>query len=313
MREIDQTRWPMPDNLDIVPLRSLVAVADHGGFQRAATHLHLSQSAVSHHLRRLEEAVGSPIVERSGRGSRFTPAGERLLARARDLLAMHDEILGGFGVVRRRTLVVGTTEHAAAQLLPLLRGALAAAAPDLEVRYRIDRGTRLRDALVAGGVDLALLLHPHEGIPSVVVGDLDLRWYAAPTWQLPSPGAEVPLVAFDNPCALRKRALEVLADGGYSPVVGLEAPHLAGVQAAVTAGFGVALMATLGTTPAGLVETTGLPAARPLPLHACSRGDLPEGVKDAVVDTLTAALSTGWATSAESALDATGAPAGFAG
>ena len=70
-------------DLDVGPLRSFVAVADCGGFQRAANALHLSQGAVSQHVRRLEAAVGRPLVERQGRGSRFTPDGDKLLRQAR--------------------------------------------------------------------------------------------------------------------------------------------------------------------------------------------------------------------------------------
>jgi hypothetical protein len=51
--------------LDIAPLRSVVAVADCGGFHRAAAALHLTQSAVSQHLRKIEAVVGAPVVERS--------------------------------------------------------------------------------------------------------------------------------------------------------------------------------------------------------------------------------------------------------
>src|SRR4051812_22388838 len=135
--------------LDIAPLRSLVAVADCGGFQRAGTHLHLSQAAVSQHVRRLEAAVGRPLVERHGRGSRFTRDGEQLLEAARRILAVHDETLRQFvahtDVAGPYTL--GCTEHAAAQLLPALSAALEAMAPELEFRFRIDRGQRLRDAL----------------------------------------------------------------------------------------------------------------------------------------------------------------------
>jgi DNA-binding transcriptional LysR family regulator len=53
--------------------------------------------------------------------------------------------------------------------------------------------------------------------------------------------------------------------------VSAEAPQLAGVQAAVAAGAGVALMATLGQTPAGLVRRSDLPRAVPLELTVCSR------------------------------------------
>src|SRR6185503_14566868 len=108
----------MGRELDIAPLRSFVAVADCGGFQRAATSLHLSQGAVSQHVRRLESAVGHPLVERSGRGSRFTTAGEQLLHHARRVLAVHDEALHDVVGASRETLVVGSTEHAAAQVLP---------------------------------------------------------------------------------------------------------------------------------------------------------------------------------------------------
>ena len=62
--------------LDVAPLRSLMAVADCGGFLRAADALHLSQAAVSQHMRRLESATGRPLVERHGRGSRFTKDGD---------------------------------------------------------------------------------------------------------------------------------------------------------------------------------------------------------------------------------------------
>jgi molybdate transport repressor ModE-like protein len=58
--------------LDIYALRSLVAVADCGGFHRAATTLGVSQSAVSRHIRRLEKVTGRPVVERQGRGTAFT-------------------------------------------------------------------------------------------------------------------------------------------------------------------------------------------------------------------------------------------------
>ena len=65
----------MPNELDITPLRSLIAVADTGGFHRAAAALQLSQSAVSQHVRRLERVLGRPLVEPDGRRARLTPSG----------------------------------------------------------------------------------------------------------------------------------------------------------------------------------------------------------------------------------------------
>ncbi|GFJ95906.1 LysR substrate-binding domain-containing protein [Phytohabitans rumicis] len=239
----------MARNLDIVTLRSFVAVADCGGFQRAATSLHLSQGAVSQHVRRLEEALGRTLVERQGRGSRFTADGEALLTHARRILGVHDETLRDFGVEPGQTLVIGSTEHAAAQLLPDLAAALSATFPHCRIRFRIDRGTQLRSRLTEGRIDLALLLGPPDEPDARAVGELDLTWYAAPGWTRPARGQPISLVAFDAPCALRTRALETLAAHGVPAEVGCEAPHLAGVQAAVRAGLGIGLMATLGKPP----------------------------------------------------------------
>ncbi|GAA3547125.1 LysR family transcriptional regulator [Amycolatopsis ultiminotia] len=281
----------MEQVLDIVPLRSFVAVADRGGFQRAATHLHLSQAAVSQHVRRLEAATGRRLVERDGRRSRFTTDGERLLGYARRLLDLHAEALRGFGVADDETVVIGSTEHAAAQLLPQLTSALDRRLPDYRVRYRLDRGTALRDALATGRLDLALLLGATDDPRATPVGELELSWYCAPGWTRP-PGP-VPLVAFDNPCALRSRALETLTAHGIPAEISAEANQLAGVQAAAAAGQGVALLATLGTTPDGLVQCRDLPPSESLPLACWYREGLAPEVSRQAAGSLRRLLSAG--------------------
>jgi DNA-binding transcriptional LysR family regulator len=268
--------------LGIAPLRSYVAVADCGGFQRAATSLHLSQGAVSQHVRRLEVALGRTLVERDGRGSRFTADGEVLLTRARRILALHDETLRDFGVELEPTLVIGSTEHAAAQLLP----ELATCFPDHRVRFRIDRGAQLRTALAEGRIDLALLLGPADDAEALTVGELELTWYAAPGWVPSGPGEPVPLVAFDAPCAIRNRALETLAAHQLPAEVGCEAAHLAGMQAAVRAGLGVGLMATLGQGLDGLVARTDLPTPEPVALTVWPRRGLPRTVVEQAASAL---------------------------
>ncbi|WP_182375984.1 LysR family transcriptional regulator [Nocardioides sp. WS12] len=270
--------------LDIGPLRSLVAIADCGGFQRAATHLHLSQGAVSQHVRRLEAVVGTRLVEKNGRGSRFTASGEQLVGHARQILAAHDDTLRAFSVERTEQVTIGSTEHAAAQLLPSLAAALEEKGA-FGFRFRIDRGNRLREGLAAGSIDLALMLNANDP-HALPVGDLELAWYSSPTWTPPAAPHPLPVVAFDSPCALRSRALETLADHGVPAIIGSEATQLAGVQAAVGAGVGVALMATLGQTPAGLVRRDDLPAPRPIRLYVCSRPGLPTGVTRTTADAI---------------------------
>ncbi|KLL12482.1 MULTISPECIES: LysR family transcriptional regulator [Protofrankia] len=276
----------MRQTLDIAPLRSFVAVADCGGFQRAASSLHLSQAAVSQHVRRLESATGQVLIERQGRGSRLTRDGEYLLTQARRILSLHDETLHRFGLETEETVVIGSTEHGAAQLLPFLAAVLEQSLPHYRVRFRIDRGTKLREGLEAGRVDLALLLDLADDPRAWPVGELELIWYSAPTWRRPAQAQPIPVVAFDQPCALRTRALETLAFHAIPAVISAEAIQLAGVQAAVGAGLGVALMATLGQTPEGLVARDDLPRPAPLPLAVWSRHGLPAKVSQRVAAAL---------------------------
>ncbi len=81
----------MPRNLDMTALRSFVTVADTGGVTRASGFLNLTQSAVSMQLKRLEEALGLTLLDRSARTIALTASGEQLLGYARRMLNLNDE------------------------------------------------------------------------------------------------------------------------------------------------------------------------------------------------------------------------------
>ena len=83
----------MPRNLDIGTLRTFIAVVELAGVTRAANKLHLTQSAVSMQLKRLEEVVGSPLLTRNSHGMCATTAGEQLLSYSRRLVELNDDAL----------------------------------------------------------------------------------------------------------------------------------------------------------------------------------------------------------------------------
>ncbi len=261
----------MPRELDITPLRSLIAVADTGGFHRAAAALQLSQSAVSQHVRRLERALGRPLVEPDGRRARLTTVGVALLAEARQIVAMHDEAIRRLAVPDVQEFVIGITDHAADDILPPVVAALAEARPELQVRFRFDRTARLNEAVDRGSVDLAVFITEASSKPGRLVGSLPLVWTAAPGWSPPPAGEPWPLVAIEEPCAIRQRALSVLAEHGIRAEVIGEAAYLAGVLNAARAGLGLSLLAVAGQPPEGLVEFTGIPPPAPISLTARSR------------------------------------------
>src|SRR3954447_17284007 len=76
--------------LDLRLLRHFVAVAEELHFTRAAARLYLTEQSLSRDIRRLEEQLGVPLFPRTTRRVELTADGQRLLARARELLALHD-------------------------------------------------------------------------------------------------------------------------------------------------------------------------------------------------------------------------------
>ncbi|MCX4759575.1 LysR family transcriptional regulator [Streptomyces sp. NBC_01275] len=272
--------------LDIVALRSLTAIADCGGFHRAAETLALSQSAVSQHVRKLEKTLGQAVVEREGRGTRFTPAGRLLLEQARRILAVHDEAARTLLDVDVDTVTIGSTEHAADQFLPRLTAAVQEVRPGCRVRYRIDRSARLVEAVERGSVDVAVYVTEAAATEGTPVGGLPLTWHATPGWRPPPAPAPVPLVAVEDPCAIRRRAIATLAAHGVPSTVVGDAGYLAGVLDIARTGQGVALLAAVGPTPDGLSPYTDLPAVTPIPMSALAR----RGTDPATVEAAFAAV-----------------------
>jgi DNA-binding transcriptional LysR family regulator len=240
-------------------LRSLVAVADCGGFHRAAAALHLSQSAVSQHLRKVETVVGAPVVERSGRGVLFTEVGQKVLRHARTILAAHDMALDDLGATEHRLLTVGVTEHGADVMLPALTSVLRERLPDRRPRFRLDRNVSLADALDRGLVDLAIMLDGSGLDRANASGVVLLKWVSART--LTARSDPLPLVIFAEPCTLREPAFAILEAHGIDYQIAAECADLAGLYAAVRSGLGLALLPMIGKLPDGLCPAEGLPAA----------------------------------------------------
>jgi DNA-binding transcriptional LysR family regulator len=248
----------MPQVLDIAPLRSVVAVADCGGFHRAAAVLHLTQSAVSQHVRRIEAVVGGPVVERSGRGVAFTELGHRVLTHARTILTAHDNALGDLGAAEERVLLVGATEHGADVMLPGLTAALGERLPDWRLRFRLDRNVMLADAIEHGVLDVAVMLDGSGLDPANAAGVVELKWVSSRSFSVPA-RAPLPVVMFAEPCVLREPTFSALDRIGVDYRIGAESADLFGLFAAVRSGMGVALLPMIGKLPDGLCLAEGLP------------------------------------------------------
>jgi DNA-binding transcriptional LysR family regulator len=281
----------MSQTLDIAPLRSVVAVADCGGFHRAAAALHLTQSAISQHVRKVEALVGGPVVERSGRGMVFTELGHRVLRHARAILRAHDNALDDLGATDSRLIVIGATEHGADVMLPGLTAALRERLPDWRVRFRLDRNVSLADAIERGLVDLAVMLDGSGLDPANASGVVALKWISSRTFSAPA-GEPLPVVIFAEPCTLREPAFSALDKLAITYTIAAECADLAGLYAAVRSGLGVALLPIIGRLPDGVCVAEGLPAANRASVFVRGRNGIDpvvlSTVEDAVADVLAA-------------------------
>ncbi|SNT58721.1 DNA-binding transcriptional regulator, LysR family [Streptosporangium subroseum] len=272
--------------LDLVQLRTFVAIAECGGFGRAASALRTSQPTVSQHVRSLERVIGRPLVERTGRATRFTAAGEVLLVEARRLLAAHDEAMGRLGAERVSSLTVGAIEHAAAHALPDLLTALLSALPGYDVVFRLDRSTILAEETRRGTLDLALILGAVANAGGREVGSLPLRWLAAPGWCPPPRGRPLPLVAFQEPCGLRGQAVRTLEGLGWNVRIATEATNLDGILTAARARLGIALLPTAYGVPPGLEELYQFPQQGTVGLRLLGRQGLNPAIEASAAETL---------------------------
>lgn len=145
-------------------LESLVAVVEAGSFHGAADRLFVTQSAVSQSLKSLETELGEPLLLRaSGRGGppRLSPAGERFLPIARDILRRFEEGRQAVAALRdllTGRLALGAVDVAALYHLPDPLRAFNREHPQLEISVRVAGSQALVEALRAGELDLAFVL-----------------------------------------------------------------------------------------------------------------------------------------------------------
>jgi LysR family glycine cleavage system transcriptional activator len=139
------------DALPLPALQAFEAAARHGSFTRAATELGLTQAAVSYHVKRLEERLGTPLFVRRGRGLRLTEAGERLAGDAVEAFGRLRAAVGDeTGAAASRLTIMSVPVFATHWLAPRL-GRFQAAAPGLTVQLTADTSLidRIDDTLLA--------------------------------------------------------------------------------------------------------------------------------------------------------------------
>jgi DNA-binding transcriptional LysR family regulator len=234
-------------NLDVTTLRSFVAVADMGGVTKAAGFLHLTQSAVSMQLKRLEELIGVALLDRSGRGIALTPEGEQMLGYARRMVTLNDEIMRRLSHDEfEGTVTLGVPHDIVYPAIPRVMQQFSSAFPRVKVNLVSSYTLELKQMFEKGEIDLILTTESSTPEGAEGLCTLPLVWIGAPggaSWR------RRPIqFASARHCLFRSRAIAALDRGGIEWDSALETDSDRTVEATITADLGVGGM-LLGTEP----------------------------------------------------------------
>lgn len=181
--------------MDTRQLRTLVAIAEHGTFARAASVVNLTPSAVSQQVHSLEQELDTKLFNRDSRPPDLNLHGLKMLETARQILALVDEtrgVLSGNQVTG--TLDIGSVRTSTIGLLPRAIVALRQEFPELNVKLRVGMSSSLISDVNADRLDLAVVAE-HAGVSR------NLLW---------SPFIREPLVVIAPPGTPRMSARELL-------------------------------------------------------------------------------------------------------
>jgi DNA-binding transcriptional LysR family regulator len=191
-----------PQAIELRHLRYFTAVADAGSFTHAAERMFIAQPTLSQQIRRLEEIVGAPLLQRCREGVRLTPAGTVLLDASRTVLSLVDH-------------EVSRTRQAAGLGRPRLRVVVPPGLPDA---LAVEAASALRSAAAAADVEIAWLEAPLDAEFSLIRqrrADAGLGWLTASPEALPAP-------------------LDVMSLGDFEPDVWVPSRHPAACRGTIS-------------------------------------------------------------------------------
>jgi DNA-binding transcriptional LysR family regulator len=147
--------------MEFQQLEMFVAVVEEGSVRRAAERVFRTSPAISIALKKLEEEIGAPLINRSERNFlELTPSGQLLYDYATKILNLKREALAGLQVLsqcRIGTVRVGTNESTSLYLLPKLTHAFQETHPELKIEAMGDNSDQVIKALKNGRLDVALV------------------------------------------------------------------------------------------------------------------------------------------------------------
>lgn len=243
--------------MELRQLRYLVALADERSFTRAAEREHIAQPALSQQIRRLEQEVGVPLVERTTRRVAITDAGQMLVSRARRMMGELDAAtneLNNFKGVQTGHLSIGAMHTTGPIDISLPISIFHKRHPQVDLTIREGYSERLAERLRDDAIDLAFLsvterIESHGlGLHLLLTEELVLA--LEPDHPLARRGGPVRIaelagerfIAYRRGARLREVLEEASRAAGFEALIAVESNENPRILALVRRGFGVAIL-----------------------------------------------------------------------
>jgi DNA-binding transcriptional LysR family regulator len=232
----------MSNTLDIELLQTFVAIADTGGFTRAAAQVHRSQSAISMQMKKLEQVTQRTLFEKDGRGVSLTENGETLLSYARRIIRLQEEAIAAIQKPEMAGAVsIGIPDDYVACFLPDLLTDLARFCPLVQVEVRCEPSEQLIQAITMNEIDLALITEQPGFVTGQMLRSERTVWATSIKYHVHEQ-EPLPLAVYQKKCFFRDWALSALDEVGRAYRIAYTSPSITGIEAAITSGLAVATL-----------------------------------------------------------------------
>ena len=240
--------------MELQQLRYLVAVADSRSFTGAAEACHVTQPTLSHQIKKLEDEVGEPLLQRRRTGAFLTPLGERVYRHAQEIMRNVEsvqQVSSAFSSRVQGLLKIGIIPTIAPYFLPGLLRRSQKRYPGIDFQISEEPTERLLASLISGTLDLAILSPP---IDSDQVEMLDLfedefllvlpvNHALAKSRQVSLRRLrELPMILMNDAHCLRGQTISFCQRVGFAPKVFIQSSQLDTVLAMVETGQGISLV-----------------------------------------------------------------------
>jgi DNA-binding transcriptional LysR family regulator len=297
--------------IDFLGLQAFLSIAERGSFQRAAAHLNLSQTAISHRMRKLEDELGLKLFARTTREVTLTRAGIDFLPKAQKAIAELEQSFDELkqqGAKRRERLDIACLPVFAIHHLPPILSRFHKTHPEVEVRIFETPSAAIAALVQSGEVEfgLSVIQTNRWDLDVEVIGDVPLVLACPKTHPLAKKRSvswkelrDTPLIRVGTKTAIRSIIDDAMGGARLGPNWQYEVQHVETAVHLVEAGLGLAVVLSVDVAlhrgrsviavplrSPKVVVTYGLVTRRGMPLSAAAAA-----VRDLLVEEMNAQAS----------------------